>query len=61
MTDWYQEGYDKGYEDGKEGIAERPSSFLDPLLNDEIQQEWENGYDAGHADGKEEYDREEDD
>jgi len=58
---YYQDGYDKGYKDGRAG---RPSSQAWPydlldFMNTERQQEYEDGYDAGYEDGKEERLREE--
>ena len=52
---YYQEGYDKGYADGRAGkisSQEWPYALLD-ILNTKEQQEYENGYDAGYEDGKE--------
>ena len=49
---YYQEGYDKGYEDGLAGEPSR-CPLLD-FLNTEAMTEWESGYDAGHAAGTQE-------
>ena len=50
---YYQEGYDKGYEDGLAGEPAR-LPFLD-FLNTEDMTEWESGYDDGHAAGTQEH------
>lgn len=47
---YYQEGYDKGYEDGSTGENSLRNHYplsdvLDALLNTEEQTEWEEGYD----------------
>ncbi len=56
--DYYQEGYDKGYGDGRSG---RPADrgYLMDFLNTKTQQEYDDGYDEGYEDGKEAREREE--
>ena len=53
---YYDEGYNKGYEDGSAGRpSERqwPASLFD-FINDQNVTEWEEGYEAGYEDGEKE-------
>ena len=53
MTDYYQDGYDKGYKDGCAGrYSEHPGHWLD-FINTSNQQEYEDGYEAGYKEGEE--------
>lgn len=53
---YYDEGYNKGYEDGfagKPSERESPAGLLD-FINDQNVTEWEEGYEAGYKDGEKE-------
>ncbi|KPJ57155.1 hypothetical protein AMJ49_02585 [Parcubacteria bacterium DG_74_2] len=53
--DWYQEGYDRGYEDGLEGRERQDSNrsitdLVFPKLD--YEEEFWDGYEQGYEDGK---------
>lgn len=54
---YYEEGYEKGYSDARDGersIVSTGTKILGAvLLEGESQREWEDGYEVGYADGKE--------
>lgn len=52
MSDYYRDGYNKGYREGRAGKPHIGRSFLD-ILNTKTQQEWEDGYEQGYLDGRE--------
>ena len=53
---YYQEGYNKGYDDALNGEPEPESgliyTLISAVLDDEEQVEWEEGYKDGYAAGK---------
>jgi len=59
MSD-YQDGYDRGYQDGLDdnyNVVERLSGFLGMIIDTtlgvtEREEEWREGYEAGYEDGK---------
>jgi len=65
MTDYYQEGYDKGYEDGRAGrersVHDHPlfDALTFDVFNPEELEEYEEGYEDGYKAGCEDREREE--
>ena len=52
-SDYYQQGYDKGHEDGLAGNVRIDTWLIDMVIpSTEAEEQWKEGYAAGYADGE---------